>query len=126
MKVIYLSLLIHFEKQTISFKCFFKLINKGDEIGEKASKTSDNTPDYEFNVWTKHDCQGTEYQNTNRTWFYFGIKTPTQGSLVKLNILNLNRQSKMFSQGMCPVFKVIPGHPNWERIRDKPSYNVII
>ncbi|XP_044009366.1 cytosolic carboxypeptidase-like protein 5 isoform X2 [Aphidius gifuensis] len=94
---------------------------KGDG---KSPKTNDNTPDYEFNIWTKHDCQGTEYQNTNRTWFYFGIKTPTAGSLVKLNILNLNKQSKMFSQGMCPVIKVVPGQQNWERIRDKPSYNM--
>lgn len=31
----------------------------------------------------------------------------------------------MFSQGMCPVFKVVPGQQNWERIRDKPSYNVM-
>ena len=86
----------------------------------------DETPDYEFNLWTKHDCHGTEYENNNRTWFYFGIKAPTQEANVKLNIINLNKQMKMFSQGMCPVFKIIPGHPQWERIRDKPIYAVII
>lgn len=31
-------------------------------------------PDVEFNVWTKPDCCGTEFENTNRTWFYFGIR----------------------------------------------------
>lgn len=30
----------------------------------------------------------------------------------------------MFSQGMCPVFKVVPGHPQWERIKDKPTFIV--
>lgn len=30
--------------------------------------------DAEFNIWTKHDCYGTEYENGNRTWFYFGMK----------------------------------------------------
>jgi hypothetical protein len=30
----------------------------------------------------------------------------------------------MFSQGMCPVYKVIPGHPQWERIKEKPTISV--
>lgn len=30
--------------------------------------------DAEFNIWTKPDCYGTEYENGNRTWFYFGMK----------------------------------------------------
>ncbi|XP_015116442.1 cytosolic carboxypeptidase-like protein 5 isoform X2 [Diachasma alloeum] len=94
----------------------------GCETERKPCKPSETLPDYEFNVWTKHDCHGTEFQNNNRTWFYFGIKSPAQGVSVKLNVVNLNRQSKMFSQGMCPVFKVVPGHPQWERIRDKPTY----
>ncbi|XP_011303422.1 cytosolic carboxypeptidase-like protein 5 isoform X2 [Fopius arisanus] len=96
----------------------------GCETERKPCKTSETLPDYEFNVWTKHDCHGTEFQNNNRTWFYFGIKSSAQGVSVKLNVVNLNRQSKMFSQGMCPVFKVIPGHPQWERIRDKPTYTM--
>lgn len=97
----------------------------GEAIVNKSNKVpEDQQPEYEFNVWTKHDCHGTEFQNNNRTWFYFGIKSPAQGIVVKFNVINLNRQSKMFSQGMCPVFKVIPGHPHWERIRDKPTYTV--
>lgn len=31
-------------------------------------------PDFEFNVWTLPDCAGTEFENGNRTWFYFGMK----------------------------------------------------
>jgi len=31
-------------------------------------------PDYEFNLWTKPDCGHTEFENGNKTWFYFGIK----------------------------------------------------
>ncbi|XP_057338339.1 cytosolic carboxypeptidase-like protein 5 isoform X2 [Microplitis mediator] len=96
-----------------------------ETVVNKSCKISDDQqPEYEFNVWTKHDCHGTEFQNNNRTWFYFGIKSPVQNISVKLNVVNLNRQSKMFSQGMCPVFKVIPGHPHWERIRDKPTYTM--
>ena len=89
------------------------------------TNNTEEKPDYEFNVWTKHDCHGTKFQNNNRTWFYFGIKPNTPGVCVKFNVVNLNRQSKMFSQGMCPVFKTLPGHPQWDRIRDKPTYAVI-
>ncbi|KAG8321539.1 Cytosolic carboxypeptidase-like protein 5 [Homalodisca vitripennis] len=44
-------------------------------------------------------------------------------ALVKLNMVNLNRQTKMYSQGMAPVFRISPGRNNWERIRDKPTFN---
>lgn len=30
--------------------------------------------DFHFNMWTRPDCAGTEFENGNRTWFYFGIK----------------------------------------------------
>lgn len=33
------------------------------------------TPDYEFNLWTRPDCAGTEFENGNRTWFYFGVQS---------------------------------------------------
>lgn len=45
--------------------------------------------------------------------------------LVKFNLVDLNRQGKMYSQGMAPVYKVIPGRPKWERIQDKPVYTVM-
>ena len=50
------------------------------------------TPDYEFNVWTKPDCAGTAYENGNRSWFYFGVRGYSPNKLIKLNIMNLNRQ----------------------------------
>lgn len=31
----------------------------------------------------------------------------------------------MYSQGMAPVYKIIPGRPKWERIQDKPVYTVM-
>ncbi|KAF7393359.1 hypothetical protein HZH68_010178 [Vespula germanica] len=88
------------------------------------SLSSDDTFDYEFNLWTKYDCHGTEYQNNNRTWFYFGVKACSPGICVRLNIVNLNKQVRMFSQGMCPVYKIIPGQLHWERIHDRPTYKV--
>lgn len=30
----------------------------------------------------------------------------------------------MYSQGMAPVYRVLPGKPHWERIRDRPTFTV--
>ena len=43
---------------------------------------------------------------------------------LKLNILNLNKQVKLFHQGMQPVFRVIPEHPYWQRVPDRLIVNV--
>lgn len=44
--------------------------------------------------------------------------------LVRINMVDLNRQAKMYSQGMAPVYRIVPGKLTWERIRDRPTYNV--
>lgn len=31
---------------------------------------------FEYKLWTAPDCAGTSYENGNRTWFYFNVKTP--------------------------------------------------
>lgn len=77
----------------------------------------------EFNLWTRPDCAGTPYENQNRTWFYFAVTGGRPNQLVKFNVMNLNKQAKLFSQGMHPVMKVGPGG-RWERIKDKPSYSI--
>ena len=28
----------------------------------------------EFNLWTLPDCANTDYENGNRTWFYFSVR----------------------------------------------------
>ncbi|CAH0605583.1 unnamed protein product [Chrysodeixis includens] len=81
------------------------------------------TPDYEFNLWTRPDCAGTEFENGNRTWFYFGVQASEPGVLVRLNLINLNKQGKMYNQGMAPVTRTLPGKPQWERIRDRPVHS---
>lgn len=96
------------------------------EIESKLTNNSNSKEisDYEFNIWTKHDCHGTQFQNNNRTWFYFGVRSNCPSVSVRFNIVNLNKQVKMFSQGMCPVFKIVPGHLHWERIRERPTYTL--
>ncbi|XP_052225605.1 cytosolic carboxypeptidase-like protein 5 isoform X2 [Dreissena polymorpha] len=86
---------------------------------------SELKPDYEFNVWTKPDCAGTEFENGNRSWFYFGIRGWNPGRLIKINIVNMNRQGKLYSQGHSPIVKTVPGRPRWERIRDRPAFETV-
>ncbi|XP_058123596.1 uncharacterized protein LOC131294776 [Anopheles ziemanni] len=77
----------------------------------------------EFNLWTRPDCAGTAYENQNRTWFHFAVTGGRPNQIVKFNVMNLNKQAKLFSQGMHPVTKVGP-NGRWERIKDKPSYSI--
>ncbi|CAB3236686.1 unnamed protein product [Arctia plantaginis] len=89
-------------------------------VNSKGNATE--TPDYEFNLWTRPDCAGTEFENGNRTWFYFGVQSSEPNVQVRLNLINLNKQGKMYNQGMAPVTRTLPGKPQWERIRDRPIH----
>lgn len=77
----------------------------------------------EFNLWTKPDCYQTVHENGNRTWFYFSIKGGKPSHVAKFNIMNLNKQAKLFSQGMHPVMR-IGKSAKWQRIHDRPTYSV--
>ncbi|XP_070284961.1 LOW QUALITY PROTEIN: cytosolic carboxypeptidase-like protein 5 [Myotis yumanensis] len=83
-----------------------------------------SSPDYEFNVWTRPDCAETEYENGNRSWFYFSVRGGSPGKLIKINIMNMNKQSKLYSQGMAPFVRTLPSRPRWERIRDRPTFEM--
>ncbi|KAG7262253.1 hypothetical protein CRUP_016013 [Coryphaenoides rupestris] len=73
-------------------------------------------PDYEFNVWTRPDCAGTEHENGNRSWFYFSVRGAVSGKLLKITVMNMNKQSKLYSQGMAPLVRTTPGKARWERM----------
>ncbi|XP_061066726.1 cytosolic carboxypeptidase-like protein 5 isoform X2 [Eubalaena glacialis] len=93
--------------------------------GTSASTSSiASSPDYEFNVWTRPDCAETEFENGNRSWFYFSVRGGTPGKLIKINVMNMNKQSKLYSQGMAPFVRTLPTRPRWERIRDRPTFEM--
>lgn len=115
------------------------------EAKENESNTSPASVDVEprsFQLWTRPDCAGTEFENGNRTWFFFGVRHDPAApksqagftSEVTLTLRNLNKQSKLFSQGMAPVvckapakgatpLPLPPKSASWERIRDRPTYS---
>nr|XP_057927149.1 cytosolic carboxypeptidase-like protein 5 isoform X2 [Doryrhamphus excisus] len=82
-------------------------------------------PDYEFNVWTQPDCAGTEHENGNRSWFHFSVQGVAAGKLLKISVMNMNNQRKLYSQGMAPLVRTVPGKNRWERVRDRPTTEIV-
>ncbi|CAF3661224.1 unnamed protein product, partial [Adineta steineri] len=97
--------------------------NQGADTGVSSISHPLPKHDIEFNVWTKRDCEGTAKVNGNRSWFYFGIKGG-HGKCVRFNIMNLNRQARLFEMGMLPVFRTVPGHEKWSRIYTRPCWEL--
>ncbi|XP_057679243.1 cytosolic carboxypeptidase-like protein 5 isoform X2 [Corythoichthys intestinalis] len=102
-------------------RCAPNTYNESTPAGGAAS----NVPDYEFNVWTQPDCAGTEYENGNRSWFYFSVHGTAPGKLLKINVMNMNNQRKLYNQGMAPLVRTLPGKNKWERIRDRPITDIV-
>ncbi|XP_061668017.1 cytosolic carboxypeptidase-like protein 5 isoform X2 [Syngnathoides biaculeatus] len=92
---------------------------------EAGAASAANLPDYEFNVWTQPDCAGTEHENGNRTWFHFSVQGAAPAKLLKINVMNMNNQRKLYSQGMAPLVRTLPGKNKWERIRDRPGTEIV-
>ena len=42
-----------------------------------------------------------------------------------MHILNLNKQVRLYQQGFTPLIRTVPGRAGWERMRDRPEWQVI-
>ena len=60
-----------------------------------------------------------------RSWFYFGVSGGSYGKLMKINIMNLNRQGKLYSQGHVPLVRTSAGKAKWDRLRERTTYEVM-
>ena len=59
-------------------KSFALLSGNLDRVEERKTTDADIR---EFDLWTSPDCAGTEFENCNRTWFYFSVSTPANHSI---------------------------------------------
>jgi hypothetical protein len=67
---------------------------------------------------TLHDCDGTEFVTGHRSWFYFSVRGHKAGDYFIFNVMNMNKQAKLFQNDFRPVFRTFAGADNaWERIR---------
>ena len=58
--------------------------------------------------------------------FTFSVTGVPSQKTLRITMCNLNKQNKLYSQGMVPVYRNVPGKIKWERIRDRPVYEVRI
>ena len=45
-------------------------------------------------------------------------------SFCRMHILNLNKQIRLYQQGFTPLIRTVPGRGGWERMRDRPEWQV--
>lgn len=57
---------------------------------------------------------GSENETQNRSWFYFSIANLEKGVTLRLRVVNLNVQAKLFAGGYTPVWRCPPHRPTWE------------
>lgn len=57
---------------------------------------------------------GSETETQNRSWFYFSIANLEKGVTLRLRVVNLNVQAKLFAGGYTPVWRCPPHRPTWE------------
>ncbi|GAA48396.1 cytosolic carboxypeptidase-like protein 5 [Clonorchis sinensis] len=84
--------------------------------------------DYDFKVWTMPDCAGTQFENGNRTWFHFFVRGYTPGKIMRITVMNMNKQAKIYSQGYSPLYRVCRStlsQSRWQRIRDRPAWEIV-
>ncbi|EUB60069.1 Cytosolic carboxypeptidase-like protein 5 [Echinococcus granulosus] len=85
-------------------------------------------PDYHVKCWTYPDAHGTPFENGNKSWFHFSVRNYAPGSVIRISIMNVSHQSKVFSQGYTPVFNVmnsVTDDPCWMRITEEPISEVV-
>lgn len=96
----------------------------------------DASAPYDFQIWISPDCHGvceieicqrrrltvcypthagTEFENNNRAWFYFGMSTTEEsaveapeGTVLTFTIRNMNPQfQKQFAKDLRPIYRVV-------------------
>ena len=79
-----------------------------------------------FTLSTAPDCAGTPFENGNRTWFYFKVvvQANSQGKTLHFIITNMNKQIRLYQQGLTPIVRSYPGKGHWERLRTSVASEV--
>lgn len=89
--------------------------------------TGMGTYSWVFPVDNRDACFNAHYTvciSVYRSWFYFSVKGTAPGKILKINVMNMNNQRKLYSQGMAPLVRTLPGKNRWERVRDRPTSEV--
>ena len=77
----------------------------------------------EYNLWIANDCQGSQSERQQSSWFYFGMEGYPKGQRVTFNIKNFNKQCRLLKEGMLPVYKSVPSMTEYRRVTG-PTFNI--
>lgn len=89
----------------LKFRTDFDSGNLGDVI--------QCTKEGEYDLWVRPDCSGQSCETKHRTWFYFGLSGHKAGQTLDFNVVNMNKQAKLYSFDMRPVFFTPGASEKW-------------
>ena len=76
----------------------------------------------EYDLWIRHDCGGQPCETKHRTWFYFAVSGHAEGQALTFNVVNMNKQSKLFSFDMRPTHFTPGVSEKWELVSESVKY----
>lgn len=95
-------------------------------LSDASCSSSTSVP--ELLVRTRPDCAGTEFETSNKSWFYFSVQGMSSGDAMRVTVANLNKQAKLFVGGFKPVYRVFNrktgrGSGRWRRVAGELNYD---
>ncbi len=78
----------------------------------------------EYKIWTAPDCAGTEYERSAKVnaWFYFNVTGLSEGTILKICIVNASNHSGLYKHDMRPVYKSNTTNQKFTRIKNSVKY----
>lgn len=76
-----------------------------------------------YQLWTRADNEGSAHETTHRTWFHFELAGCGEGESLTFTVMNLNKQSKLFSNDFRPVFRAHPSMKAYDRLKMPVQYH---
>lgn len=98
-----------------------KLTFRADFDSANLHKVEQGVTHNEFMLFTRRDCSGSANERATRTWFYFGVSGHSATDLVMMQVMNLNKQGRLYSQDYRPVFWCA-SMAEWQPLRLKVTY----
>jgi cytosolic carboxypeptidase protein 5 len=78
----------------------------------------------EYRIWTAPDCAGTDYERSGKpnAWFYFTVEGVSEGTNLKICIVNASNHSGLYKHDMRPVYKSNASNQKWARLKTSVKF----
>ncbi len=98
---------------------FSSLFDNGNMAACEQGKQKD-----EYKVWTSPDCAGTDFERSNKAnaWFYFTVTGVSEGTVLKICIMNASNHAGLYKHDMRPVVRSNATNQKWVRLKNSVRY----